>query len=115
MKTSTDPNYCQRVTANDGALGRAAPARLSGQREDNLRHPEDVTEALDQCRRSQYPQHRLDAPHQLDDRVQADRRTWHPPDDGNDLGRAEDIGLAFVGFQQYLYQPQVGRWDQDGL
>jgi type I restriction enzyme R subunit len=21
MKTSTDPNYCQRVTANDGALG----------------------------------------------------------------------------------------------
>jgi len=21
IKTSTDPNYCQRVTANDGALG----------------------------------------------------------------------------------------------
>jgi type I restriction enzyme R subunit len=24
IKTSSDPNYCQRVTANDGALGRAA-------------------------------------------------------------------------------------------
>jgi len=25
IKTSSDPNYCQRVTANDGALGRSTP------------------------------------------------------------------------------------------
>ena len=37
MKTSKDPNYCQRVTANDGELGRTIPARLSGQREDASR------------------------------------------------------------------------------
>ena len=24
-----------------------------------------------------------------------------------DLGRAEDIGRAFAGFQKYLYQPQA--------
>jgi type I restriction enzyme R subunit len=34
IKTSTDPNYCQRVTADDGALGEQWPAGLSGQRED---------------------------------------------------------------------------------
>ena len=31
MKTSNDPNYCQRVTANDGDSRRATSAGLSGQ------------------------------------------------------------------------------------
>ncbi len=44
VKTSKDPNYCQRVTANDGELG-----------EQHLRD-------------------RADAPDQFDDRVQADYR-----------------------------------------
>ena len=30
LKTSTDPNYCVRVTANDGDLGEKIPAAIPG-------------------------------------------------------------------------------------
>ena len=40
MKTSADPNYCQRVTANDGSLGEQHLTRLPGQRKDD---PDDLT------------------------------------------------------------------------
>jgi type I site-specific restriction endonuclease len=38
-KTSTDPLYCVRVTANDGALGDQYLRAFSGQREDHPDHP----------------------------------------------------------------------------
>ena len=57
--------------------GRAAPARLSGQREDHPDDPDHVAEALDRRGCPQHPQHRADAADQLDDRVQADHRARH--------------------------------------
>ena len=47
MKTSADPNYCQRVTADDGELGEQWLRDVSGQREDDPDDPDDVAEALD--------------------------------------------------------------------
>ena len=77
MKTSTDPNYCQRVTANDGALGEQHLRDFPGQREDHPDDPDHVAEALDRRGCPQHPQHRADAADQFDDRVQADHRAWH--------------------------------------
>jgi len=72
IKTSSDPNYCQRVTANDGALGRSTPPRFSGQRKDHPDDPHHITKALDRRGRAEHPQHRSDAPDRIDYRVQAD-------------------------------------------
>ena len=77
MKTSKDPNYCQRVTADDGGARRAVSAGLSGQRKDHPDDPDHIAKTLDRRRRPQHPQHRADAPDQLDDRVQADHRARH--------------------------------------
>ena len=52
MKTSKDPNYCQRVTANDGDAGRATLARLSGQRKDDPHDPDHIAKAFNRCGRS---------------------------------------------------------------
>ena len=56
---------------------RAASARLSGQREDHPDDPDHVAKTLDRRGCPQHPQHRADAPDQLDDRVQADHRARH--------------------------------------
>ena len=65
IKTCTDPNYCQRVTANDGSLWRAAPARLPGQRKDNTYDPHHLPKTFHRCRRPQHPKYRVDATNQL--------------------------------------------------
>ena len=59
--------------------GRATPPRLSGQRKDHPPDPHHVAKALHRRGRPQHPQHRLDAPDQLHDRVQADHRPRHAP------------------------------------
>ena len=58
--------------------GRAAPARLPGQREDDPDHPHHLAEALDRGRCAQRAQYRPPAPDQLDGGVQADHRTRDP-------------------------------------
>jgi type I restriction enzyme R subunit len=79
MKTSSDPEYCVRVTANDGALGDQA-----------LREFQDNEKTIPTIlTTSQKLSTGVDArnvrnivlmrPGQFDDRVQADHRTWHPP------------------------------------
>ena len=45
VKSSTDPNYCQHVTADDGKL--ASTCTLSGQRKDHPHGPDHVPKALD--------------------------------------------------------------------
>ena len=58
MKTSKDPNYCQRVTANDGALGEQ---HLRDFQDNEKTHPDDphhLAEAVDRRGRPQHPQHR---------------------------------------------------------
>jgi type I restriction enzyme R subunit len=79
MKASKDPDYCHRVTANDGELGNGLPARLPEQREDHPHHSHHLAEAVDRGGRAQHPQHRAHAADQFDDRVQADRRPRHAP------------------------------------
>ena len=69
MKTSKDPNYCQRVTANDGEMGDQHSAGFSGQREDHSDHPDHLAKALDRRGCPQHSQHRADAPDQHHDRV----------------------------------------------
>jgi type I restriction enzyme, R subunit len=77
IKTSTDPNYCQRVTANDGELG-----------EQHLRDFQDNEKTIPTIlTTSQKLSTGVDArnirnivlmrPDQLDDRVQADHRARH--------------------------------------
>jgi type I restriction enzyme, R subunit len=48
-ENSTDPNYCQRVTANDGKLGRTTSAGLSGQRKDHSHDFDHITKAFNRC------------------------------------------------------------------
>ena len=57
--------------------GRTAPAVLSGQREEHSHHPDHFTKTFHRRGCQKYPQHRADAPDQLDDRVQADHRARH--------------------------------------
>ena len=61
IKTSTDPHYCVRVTANDGELGEQQSTRLSGQRKDHPDDPDHLAEALHRRGCAQRPQHRADA------------------------------------------------------
>ena len=79
LKESKDPNYCVRVTAHDGKLGRAAPSNVPGQREDHPHCTHHLEEALYRGGRPERPQHRSHAPCEVHDRVQADRGPWHPP------------------------------------
>ena len=79
MKTSPEPNYCQRVTADDGVLGEQHLRDFQDNEKTIPTILDDVTEAFNRRRRAQHPQHRADAPHQLDDRVQADHRPRHAP------------------------------------
>jgi type I restriction enzyme R subunit len=78
MKTSTDPQYCVRVTANDGLLGRPGAAGVPGQRKDHPDHPDHVAEAFHRGGCPQRAQHRADAAGEFHDRVQADHRARHP-------------------------------------
>jgi type I restriction enzyme R subunit len=62
IKTSKDPNYCQRVTANDGALGEQ---HLRDFQDNEKSIPTILTtsQKLSTGRgRPQHPQHRADAP-----------------------------------------------------
>ena len=77
LKTSKDPNYCQRVTADDGDAGRAVLAGISGQRKNHPDHPDNIAKALNRRGCPQHPQHRADAANQFHDRVQADHRARH--------------------------------------
>ncbi len=77
MKTSSDPNYCVRVTADDGALGDQWLRDVPGQREDHSDDPDHVAEAFDRRGCAQRPQHRADAADRHHDRVQADHRARH--------------------------------------
>ena len=77
MKASNDPNYCQRVTANDGSLGEL---HLRSFQDNEKSIPTILTtspKTFDRRGCPKYPQHRADAPDQLDDRVQADHRARH--------------------------------------
>ncbi len=67
MKTNPDPNYCHRVTANDGALG---DQWLRAFQDNEKTIPTILTnepEAFDGRGCPEHPQHRVDAPHRLDD------------------------------------------------
>jgi len=81
LKTSTDPNYCQRVTANDGELGNTW---LRAFQDNEKTIPTILTT-------SQKLSTGVDARNvrnivllrpvnsMIDDRVQADHRPWHSP------------------------------------
>jgi type I restriction enzyme R subunit len=76
MKSSSDPNYCHRVTADDAELGMQ-PAGFSGQRENHPDHLNNITETIDWRGCEEYSQHCVDAAHQLHHRVQANHRPRH--------------------------------------
>ena len=61
MKTSKDPNYCQRVTANDGALGEQHLRDFQDNEKTHPHHPDHFAEALHRRGCAQHPQHRADA------------------------------------------------------
>ncbi len=61
LKISPDPNYCQRVTANDGTLGETMAAGISGQRKEHSDHPDHVPKTFHRRGCPQHPQHRPDA------------------------------------------------------
>jgi type I restriction enzyme R subunit len=61
LKTSTDPNYCQRVTANDGEIGDQHLRDFPGQRKDHPDHPDHLAEAVHRRGCPQRAQHRADA------------------------------------------------------
>jgi hypothetical protein len=77
IKTSSDPNYCQRVTANDGALGEQHLRDFQDNEKTIPTDPDHLAEALHRRGCPQRAQHRADAAHQFDDRVQADHRARH--------------------------------------
>jgi type I restriction enzyme, R subunit len=62
MKKSSDPNYCVRVTADDGVLGEQWLRTFPGQREDHSNHIDNLAKTLDRGRCPQCTQHRADAP-----------------------------------------------------
>ena len=77
MKTSNDPNYCQRVTANDGNLGELHLRSFQDNEKSIptiLTTSQKLSTGVDA---RNIRKHRADAPDQLDDRVQADHRTRH--------------------------------------
>ena len=79
IKDSSDPNYCQRVTANDGELGNQ---HLRDFQDNEKTIPTILTtfaKTLHRRGRPQHPQHRPDAAHPHHDRVQADHRSRHAP------------------------------------
>ena len=70
-KTSKEPNYCVRVTANDGALGEQ---HLRDFQDNEKIHPDDpdhLAKTLDGRGCPQRPQHRADAASEHHDRVQS--------------------------------------------
>ena len=76
-KTSTDPMYCCRVTANDGALG---DQYLREFQDNEKTIPTILTtsqKALHRRRCPQRQEHRPAPPRELHDRVQTDHRAWH--------------------------------------
>ena len=79
MKASKDPNYCQRVTANDGSLGELHLRSFQDNEKSipTILTTSHFTKTFDRRGCPKYPQHRADAPDQLDDRVQADHRARH--------------------------------------
>ena len=78
MKTSTDPNYCHRVTANDGELGNQY-LRDFQDNEKTIPTILTTSQTLDRGGRPEHPQHRPHAADQLDDRVQANYWPRHTP------------------------------------
>jgi type I restriction enzyme R subunit len=67
LKTSKDPNYCQRVTANDGALGEQHGCGIFRTTKRHPDHSHHVAKTFDRRGCPQHPQHRFDAAHQYDD------------------------------------------------
>lgn len=67
MKTSRDPNYCHRVTAEDGALGDQHLRDFQDNEKSDSDDPHHITEALDWCGRPQHTKHRADASRQFND------------------------------------------------
>ena len=64
MNTSSDPNYCMRVTADDGEHNGFGRSRATRRRSDD---PDDVAKALNRRGRAQCAQHRAHAADQHDD------------------------------------------------
>jgi type I restriction enzyme R subunit len=75
MKTSPDPHYCERVTANDGALGEQ---HLRDFQDNEKTIPTNLAKTIHRRGCAQHPKHRAHAAHQFDDRVQANHRSRHP-------------------------------------
>ena len=96
IKTSTDPNSCHRVTADDGTLGEQylRDFQLQVFLDFVLAHYIEVgVEELDQAKLT--PLLKLKYRDSIPDAVA-------------DLGQTPtEIGQAFAGFQQYLYQPKI--------
>lgn len=76
-KTSQDPNYCVRVTAEDGALGEQYLRDFQDNEKSIPTIPDDFTKAFDRGGRAQCAEHRADAAGQFHDRIQADHRARH--------------------------------------
>jgi type I restriction enzyme R subunit len=76
LKSSTDPNYCHRVTADDGELGNTW---LRAFQDNEKTIPTILTTSQKLYRRGcpKCAQHRLTETRELHDRIQADHRSWH--------------------------------------
>ena len=84
---------------------RAVPPHIPGQRKNNPGRPDNLSQALDRCRRAERETYCADASHQINDRVQADHRPWHAS-----LRRQRlfhDLGLRQS--LRALQRPRVGR------
>ncbi|MCP9814047.1 hypothetical protein [Synechococcus lacustris] len=83
LNSSNNPNYCQRVTADDGKLGNT---HLK-----NFQDNEKTVPTILTTSQKLTPLLQLRYQNSISDAVA-------------DLGKAEEIGILFSSFQKYLYE-----------
>ncbi|PSI01892.1 hypothetical protein [Synechococcus lacustris] len=83
LNSSNNPNYCQRVTADDGKLGNT---HLK-----NFQDNEKTVPTILTTSQKLTPLLQLRYQKSISDAVA-------------DLGKAEEIGILFSSFQKYLYE-----------
>jgi len=83
LNSSNNPNYCQRVTADDGKLGNT---HLK-----NFQDNEKTVPTILTTSQKLTPLLQLRYQNSISDAVA-------------DLGKAEEIGTLFSSFQKYLYE-----------
>ncbi len=83
LNSRNNPNYCQRVTADDGKLGNT---HLK-----NFQDNEKTVPTILTTSQKLTPLLQLRYQNSISDAVA-------------DLGKAEEIGILFLSFQKYLYE-----------